>query len=102
MGGRPPPPSSAIGILGSRYPHEPVVRYVEGWRSDRRSRRAAAALIKLSHVPANELPARIQFRSDSWAIVKTRAEVTVRDAGKWSEVSHSTNKDGVDIEGSHR
>ena len=69
--------------------------YAGGWRSDRK---AAAALIKLFHVPANELPTRIQFGSDSWAIVKTRAEVTVRDAEKWSEVSHSTNKDGVDKE----
>jgi hypothetical protein len=58
--------------------------------------KAATALIKLSHVPANELPTRIQFGSDAWAIVKTKAEATVRDAVKWSEVSHSTNKDGVD------
>lgn len=60
--------------------------------------KAAAALIKLSHVPANELPTRIQFGSDCWAIVKARAEITIRDAVKWSEVSHSTNKDGVDKE----
>ena len=60
--------------------------------------KAATALIKLSHVPANELPARIQFGSDSWAIVKTKAEGTIRDAIKWSEISHSTNSDGVDKE----
>ena len=60
--------------------------------------KAAAALIKLSHIPANELPTRIQFGSDAWAIVKARAEATVRDTEKWSEVSHSTNKDGVDKE----
>lgn len=60
--------------------------------------KAAIALIKLSHVPANELPARIQFGSDAWAIVKTKAEATVRDAVKWSETSHSTNKDGIDKE----
>ena len=60
--------------------------------------KAATALIKLSHVPANELPTRIQFGSDAWAIVKSKAEATVRDAVKWSEISHSTNKDGVDKE----
>jgi len=61
-------------------------------------KKSAAALIKLSHVPANELPNRIQFGSDSWAIVKAKAEATARDAVKWSEISHSTNKDGVDKE----
>lgn len=60
--------------------------------------KAAAALIKLSHVPANELPTRIQFGSDCWAMVKGRAEVTIRDAVKWNEISHSTNKDGVNKE----
>ena len=60
--------------------------------------KAAAALIKLSHVPANELPTRVQFGSDSWAMVKARAEATFRDAEKWSEIGHSTNKDGVDKE----
>ena len=60
--------------------------------------KAAAALIKISHVPVDELPTRVQFGSDSWAIVKARAEATARDAVKWSEISHSTNKDGVDKE----
>lgn len=60
--------------------------------------KAATALIKLSHVPANELPTRIQFGTDSWAIVKAKAEVTARDAVKWSEISHSTNSEGVDKE----
>jgi hypothetical protein len=60
--------------------------------------RAAAALIKLSHVPVNELPNRIQFGSDAWGLVKAKAEATARDAVKWSEISHSTNKDGVDKE----
>ncbi|KAF9653841.1 NAD(P)-binding protein [Thelephora ganbajun] len=60
--------------------------------------KAAAALIKLSHVPVKELPTRIQFGSDAWAIVKGRAEATVRDAVKWGEISHSTNNDGADKE----
>jgi len=60
--------------------------------------KAATALIKLSHVPVNELPTRIQFGSDSWAMVKAKAEATARDAVKWNEVSHSTNNDGVDKE----
>jgi hypothetical protein len=58
--------------------------------------KAAAALIKLSHVPANELPMRIQFGTDAWTLVKAKAEGTARDAAKWSEISHSTNNDGVD------
>lgn len=62
------------------------------------SEKAAAALIKLSHVPVNELPIRIQLGTDAWAMVKAKAEVTARDAVKWSEISHSTNADGVDRE----
>ena len=58
--------------------------------------KAAAALIKLSHVPAHELPIRIQLGSDAWTIVKTKAEATIRDGVKWNEISHSTNNDGVD------
>jgi hypothetical protein len=60
--------------------------------------KAAAALIKLSHVPVNELPTRIQFGSDAWATIKAKAEATISDAVKWSEISHSTNEDGVDKE----
>jgi len=60
--------------------------------------KAAAALIKLSHVPAHELPTRIQLGSDSWTLVKIKAEGTIRDGMKWSEISHSTNNDGVDKE----
>lgn len=60
--------------------------------------KAATALIKLSHVPVRELPIRIQFGSDAWALVKNKAEGTARDAVKWSEISHSTNKDGADKE----
>ena len=58
--------------------------------------KAAAALIKLSHVPPSELPTRIQFGTDAWALVKAKAEDTARDAVKWGEISHSTNNDGVD------
>jgi len=58
--------------------------------------KAAAAVIRLSHVPAHELPIRIQLGSDAWTIVKTKAEATIRDGAKWSEISHSTNNDGVD------
>jgi hypothetical protein len=60
--------------------------------------KAAKALIKLSHVPANQLPTRVQLGSDCWAIIKARAEATIRDAEKWSELSHSVNKDGVNKE----
>jgi len=60
--------------------------------------KAAIALLKLSHVPANELPTRIQFGTDAWAMVKAKAEGTIRDVVKWSEISHSTNNDGVDKE----
>ena len=60
--------------------------------------KAAAALVRLSHVPVNELPIRIQFGTDAWAMVKAKAEGTARDAAKWGEISHSTNNDGVDKE----
>ena len=60
--------------------------------------KAATALLKLSHVPANELPTRVQLGTDAWAIVKIKAECTIRDTMKWSEISHSTNNDGVDKE----
>ena len=83
-------------------PDTPASRLRAAFKNSRNivgdSEKAAAALIKLSHVPVNELPTRIQFGSDCWAIVKARAEATVRDAVKWSEISHSTNKDGVDKE----
>lgn len=58
--------------------------------------KAAAALIKLSHVPPTELPTRIQFGTDCWAVVKAKAESVARDTVKWADVSHSTNNDGVD------
>ena len=60
--------------------------------------KAATALLELSHIPANELPTRIQFGTDAWAMVKAKAEKTIRDAVKWSEISHSTNNDGVNKE----
>ena len=55
-------------------------------------------MLELSHIPANELPTRIQFGTDAWAMVQAKAEKTIRDAVKWSEISHSTNNDGVDKE----
>jgi len=35
--------------------------------------KAAAVLVKLSHVPAHELPTRIQFGLDAWTIVRLEA-----------------------------
>lgn len=92
----PPPPAYSA-------PDTPTSRWRAAFKHGANSapgdpEKEAAALLRLSHVPANELPTRIQFGSDCWAIVKVRAEATVRDAEKWSEISHSTNKDWVEKE----
>ncbi|KAJ7131767.1 hypothetical protein C8R43DRAFT_1133702 [Mycena crocata] len=56
--------------------------------------RMAAAVI---HMAGEEkLPLRLPLGSESWAIVRGQAQRTLREADEWEEVSHSTNKDGVD------
>ncbi|KAJ7031140.1 hypothetical protein C8F04DRAFT_1222258 [Mycena alexandri] len=56
--------------------------------------RMAAAII---HTAGKEkLPLRLPLGSDSWAIVRGQAQKTLREADEWQEVSHSTNRDGVD------
>lgn len=42
------------------------------------------------------LPLRLPLGSESWAIVRGQAQRTLREANEWEEVSHSTNRDGVD------
>lgn len=59
--------------------------------------RAAKAFLTLSE-KRKELPLRIQFGSDSLAIVRHTAKKTILDSEKWADVSHSTNLEGIDSE----
>lgn len=56
--------------------------------------KGAKAIIKLSHEP--KLPMRVPLGSDSLAIVKTKAELVVRDAEKFVHISRMSDKDGMD------
>ncbi|KAJ7174416.1 hypothetical protein C8R46DRAFT_1251904 [Mycena filopes] len=58
--------------------------------------RMAAAIIRAADGDRQKLPLRLPLGSDSWAIVRGQAQRTLREADEWEEVSHSTNKDGVD------
>ena len=57
--------------------------------------KAAKAFISLAE-KRQVLPLRIQFGSDSLAIVQHTAKKTISDSEKWETVSHSTNVDGID------
>ncbi|KAJ7356860.1 hypothetical protein DFH08DRAFT_850352 [Mycena albidolilacea] len=54
----------------------------------------AAAIIRAAG--EKKLPLRLPLGSESWAIVRGQAQRTLREANEWEEVSHSTNRDGVD------
>ena len=56
--------------------------------------KAAKALITVADLP--NPPLRVQFGTDSWAIVSAKARETLRNAEKHADLSHSTNVDGVD------
>ena len=56
--------------------------------------KAAQALLKVANMP--DPPMRIQFGTESMAIVAGKAEETLEDARKYAGVAHSTNADGVD------
>jgi hypothetical protein len=56
--------------------------------------KGAKAIVKLSHEP--KLPMRVQLGSDSLAVVKTKAEIVIRDAEKFEEISRMSDKDGMD------
>lgn len=60
--------------------------------------KAATAFIKLADTPIADLPLRVQFGSDSYALIKGKAQKTIDDLEKWAHVSHSTNHDSVDTE----
>lgn len=60
--------------------------------------RAAAAFIKLAETPIADLPLRVQFGSDSYALIRGKAQKTISDGEKWAELSHTTNHEGVDAE----
>jgi len=55
--------------------------------------RAAKAFIGLAE--KENLPLRVQFGSDSLAIVRHTARKAISDSEKWESVSHSTNVDGI-------
>ena len=57
--------------------------------------KAAKAFISLAE-KRQDLPLRIQFGSDSLAVVQHTATKTISDGEKWESVSHSTNVDGTD------
>ncbi|KJA23930.1 hypothetical protein HYPSUDRAFT_39445 [Hypholoma sublateritium FD-334 SS-4] len=59
--------------------------------------RAAKAFLILAE-KRKELPLRIQFGSDSLAVVRHTAKKTISDSEKWAAVSHSTNMEGIDPE----
>ena len=59
--------------------------------------KAAKAFVSLAE-KRKDLPLRIQFGSDSLAIVRHTALKTISDGEKWASVSHSTNVDGTDSE----
>ncbi|KAJ7862637.1 hypothetical protein B0H14DRAFT_3611633, partial [Mycena olivaceomarginata] len=54
----------------------------------------AAAIFRVAG--EKNLPLRLPLGSESWAIVRGQAQRTLREANEWEEVSHSTNRDGVD------
>ena len=56
--------------------------------------KGAKVILKLSHEP--KLPMRVQLGSDSLAVVKTKAEIVIRDAEKFEEISRMSDKDGMD------
>ena len=57
--------------------------------------KAAKAFISLAE-NRQDLPLRVQFGSDSLAIVQHTATKTISDGEKWESISHSTNVDGID------
>ena len=59
--------------------------------------KAAKAFISIAE-KKKDLPLRVQFGSDSLAIVRHTALKTISDGEKWASVSHSTNVDGTDSE----
>ena len=56
--------------------------------------KAAEAFIKVAGMP--EPPLRVQFGTESLAIVMGKAKETLDNASKHSAIAHSTNVDGVD------
>jgi NAD(P)-dependent dehydrogenase (short-subunit alcohol dehydrogenase family) len=56
--------------------------------------KGAQAIVRLSNEP--KLPMRVPLGSDSLAIVKTKAQIVIRDAEKYAEISRMSDKDGMD------
>jgi len=58
--------------------------------------KAAKAFITLAAKNRQDIPLRVQFGSDSLAIVRHTAMKTISDSEKSESISHSTNVDGID------
>jgi hypothetical protein len=56
----------------------------------------AKALRKLADAP--EVPLRVQFGSEALFLITSQAKKTIQEAEKFSAISHSTNRDGMDGE----
>ncbi|KAJ7197030.1 NAD(P)-binding protein [Mycena pura] len=57
--------------------------------------RMAAAIMRVADVKG-PLPLRLPLGSEAWAIVRGQAQRTLHETDEWAEVSHSTNRDGID------
>ena len=57
--------------------------------------KAAKAFISLAE-QRQDLPLRVQFGTDSLALVRHTATTTISNGEKWESISHSTNVDGID------
>jgi len=53
------------------------------------------AIMRVADIP--NPPLRIQLGSEANVLVKNTAMATIKDADKWVELSHTTNRDGVDV-----
>ena len=54
--------------------------------------KAAIAMMRIASEP--DPPLRLQLGTDGLGLVMNKASMTLRDAEKWAELSHSTNRDG--------
>ncbi|TFK38349.1 NAD(P)-binding protein [Crucibulum laeve] len=58
--------------------------------------RFAQAMLKIADLP--ELPKRIPLGSGALAIMRAKAAATIKDSERFADISHSTDKDGIDVE----
>ena len=56
--------------------------------------KGAQAIVKLSHEP--KLLMHVQLGSDSLTIMKTKADIIIRDVEEFKEISRMSDRDGMD------